>query len=78
MVMYQSKFPDYDIRYKSGVEAINKDIPPRQKVRSEMATIIGVPSTYKIENIGTWKGTFFNKKNLVMMPIFFEVEIVMG
>ena len=70
MVMYQSKFPDYDTKYKSGVEAINKNIPPRQKVRSEMATIIGVPPTYKIENIGTWKGTFFNKKNLMMMPIF--------
>lgn len=69
MVKYQALFPDYDTKYKPNVEAIMKNIAPKQKIRSEMATLMGVPPSYKIEGIGTWNGTFFNKKNLLFTPM---------
>lgn len=69
IVKYQQNIPNYETAHRAAADAIVKTVQPRQKVRSEMATIMGVPPTYKIEGIGTWAGTFFNRNNLLFAPI---------
>jgi hypothetical protein len=69
MVKYQDFVPDYDTKHKAAANAIMKELAPKQKIRSELATLMGVPPSYKIEGLGTWGGTFFNKKNLLFVPI---------
>jgi hypothetical protein len=65
MAKYIESIPDYDKKHKSDSEAIFQAIKTGQKVHSIAATLMGVPPSYKIEGIGTWSGTFFDKKNLV-------------
>lgn len=69
MVKYQDFVPDYETKHKAAADAIMKEIKPNEKIRSELATLMGVPPTYKIEGVGTWSGTFFNKKNLLFVPV---------
>jgi hypothetical protein len=69
IVKYEMTIPDYDTKHKPSTDALNKPFAPGQKTRSIIATIIGVPPSYKIEGIGTWNGTFFDKKKLLFTPI---------
>lgn len=74
LVKYQETIPDYDSKYKAQDDALNKPIPAGKSVRSITATILGVPPTYKIVGLGTWSGTFFNKKNLIFAPMVLKAE----
>jgi hypothetical protein len=69
LAKYQETIPNYDTQHKANTAMLNKPLPPGQKVRSVDATIMGVPPTYKIVGLGTWKGTFFDKKNVVFTPV---------
>ncbi|KAB7727320.1 hypothetical protein F5984_22090 [Rudanella paleaurantiibacter] len=69
LMKYQSMIPDYEKTHKPTVDALNGTLKPGQKVRSLVATMMGVPPTYRIEGIGTWKGTVLSKKNLLFAPI---------
>lgn len=71
MAKYTESIPDFDKKHKTDADAIFQIIKPGQKVHSIAATLMGVPQSYKIENIGTWSGTFFEKKNLVTTPLSF-------
>ncbi|MFN4145969.1 MAG: hypothetical protein ACK4GN_09115 [Runella sp.] len=71
MAKYTENLPDYDIKHKASADAIMKELKPGQKIRSEIATLMGIPPTYKIEGIGTWGGTFFNKRNLIFVSLNF-------
>jgi hypothetical protein len=71
MAKYTESIPDFDKKHKTDADAIFQIIKPGQKVHSIAATLMGVPPSYKIESIGTWPGTFFEKKNLVVMPLSF-------
>ena len=68
MAKYVESIPDFDKKHKADADAIMQMIKPGQKVHSIAATIMGVPPSYKIEGLGTWSGTFFDQKNLVMAP----------
>lgn len=69
MVKYIMALPDYDARYKAQTDALYKPFAPKQKIRSVNATIMGVPPSYKIEGLGTWNGTFFDKKQLLFVAV---------
>jgi hypothetical protein len=69
MVKYEMTIPDYDQKYKDTTNALYKPIASGQKIRSINAGILGVPPSYKIEGLGTWNGTFLDKKNLIFVPI---------
>jgi hypothetical protein len=69
MAKYVEAIPDFDKKHKADADAIFQTIKPGQKVHSIAATLMGVPPSYKIENIGTWSGTFFDKKNLVWVGL---------
>ncbi|MFN8353928.1 MAG: hypothetical protein U0Y10_05775 [Spirosomataceae bacterium] len=69
MVKYQEMIPDYEQNHKPIVDALYKKLAPGQKLHSIMATLMAVPPSYKIEGLGTWKGTFFDKKNLLFVPV---------
>jgi hypothetical protein len=69
LVKYQDLLPDYNTKHKPQTDALYKPLASRQKVRSVEATIMGVPSGYRIEGIGTWSGAFFNKKNLLFSAL---------
>lgn len=69
LVKYQEMIPDYDQKHKPLVEKLSKTMAPKQQIHSVVATILSVPPTYKIEGLGTWKGTFFSKKNLIFVPV---------
>jgi hypothetical protein len=69
MVKYHMTLPDYDTNDKLKYEALYKPIPAGQKIRCATATIMGVPPSYKIVGLGTWPGTFFDKKKLLFTPV---------
>jgi hypothetical protein len=69
LVKYQQTLSDYDTNDKLKYDALNKPLPAGQKIRCKVATIMGVPPSYKIEGLGTWPGTFFDKKNLLFAPV---------
>jgi hypothetical protein len=69
IVKYQETLPDYDTKHKPQAQALYKPLAAKQKIRSVDATIMGVPPSYKIEGLGTWSGTFFEKKKLIFAPI---------
>ena len=69
LVKYQEILPDYEQNHKPLVEKLSKMMVPKQQIHSIVATILAVPPTYKIEGLGTWKGTFFSKKNLIFVPV---------
>ncbi|WP_019991327.1 hypothetical protein [Rudanella lutea] len=69
LVKYQTMIPDYEKTHKPVVDALNGTMKPGQKLHSIVATMMGVPPTYRMEGIGTWKGTVLNKKNLLFAPI---------
>jgi hypothetical protein len=74
LAKYQATIPDYDSKHKTQDDALNKPIPPGKSIRSITATILGVPPTYKIAGLGTWSGTFFNKKNLIFTPVVLSTD----
>lgn len=69
MAKYTESIIDFDKKHKAEADAIYQTLKPGQKVRSIAATLMGVPPSYKIEGIGTWSGTFFDKRNLVVSNI---------
>lgn len=69
LVKYQDLVPDYATRHKPAYESMYKMLAPGAKVRAELATILGVPPTYPITGIGTWGGTFYQKKNLMLSTL---------
>lgn len=69
LVKYQETLPDYDTKHKPQTDALNKPLAARQKVRSVEASIMGVPPSYRIEGIGTWGGTFYDKKKVLFQPL---------
>ncbi len=69
MVKYEESIPDYDAKHKAVTNALNKPLGSGKKIRSINASIMGVPPEYKIEGLGTWSGTFFEKKHLIFVPI---------
>lgn len=74
LAKYQATIPDYDSKHKAQDDALNKPIPAGKSVRSITATIMGVPPTYQIVGLGTWNGTFFNKKNLLFAPLSLNTD----
>ncbi|MCA0230761.1 MAG: hypothetical protein LCH91_09890 [Bacteroidetes bacterium] len=69
LVKYQEMIPDYEQNHKPIVEKLSKMMAPQQQLHSIVATILAVPPTYKIEGVGTWKGTFFSQKNFIFAPV---------
>ena len=69
MVKYETTIPDYDTKHSAQTNALNKPLSAGQKIRSINATIMGVLPSYKIEGLGTWNGTFLDKKKLLFVPI---------
>lgn len=69
MVKYQDVVPDYATKHKPAYDALYKSLAPGAKVRAELATIMGVPPAYPITGIGTWGGTFYQKKNLILSGV---------
>jgi hypothetical protein len=69
MAKYTFSLPDYESKHKPEADKLSKPLQPGQKAHSVIATIMGVPPTYKIEGLGTWGGTFYQKKNLIFTPI---------
>jgi hypothetical protein len=69
MVKYETTIPDYDTKHRVQTNALNKPLAAGQKIRSINATIMGVPPSYKIEGLGTWNGTFLDKKKLLFVSI---------
>lgn len=69
LVKYQDLVPDYATKHKPADQAMYQPLAPGAKVRAELATILGVPPTYPITGIGTWGGTFYQKKNLMLSAL---------
>jgi hypothetical protein len=69
LVKYQVTIPDYDTKHRANTLALGKPLPPGEKIRSIDATIMGVPPDYAIVGLGTWTGAFFDKKNLIFVPV---------
>ncbi len=69
LVKYQEMIPDYEQVHKPIIDALYKKMVPGQTLHSVAATILAVPPTYKIEGLGTWKGTFFSKKNFSFLKL---------
>jgi hypothetical protein len=69
MVKYETTIPDYDTKHRVQTNALNKPLAAGQKIRSINATIMGVPPSYKIEGLGTWNGTFLDKKKLLFVTV---------
>lgn len=69
LVRYQEMIPDYQEVHKPVVDALYRKMAPGRKLHSIAATILAVPPAYKIEGLGTWKGTFFSKKNLSFIKL---------
>jgi hypothetical protein len=69
MVKYQEMLPDFEQKHKPILDQLYQKMAPGQQLHSVAATLMGVPPSYKIEGLGTWKGTFFNQKNLIFTPL---------
>lgn len=69
MVKYQEMLPDFEQKHKPILDQLYQKMAPGKQLHSVAATLMGVPPSYKIEGVGTWKGTFFNKKNLLFTPL---------
>jgi hypothetical protein len=69
MVKYQEMLPDFEQKHKPILDQLYQKMAPGKQLHSVAATLMGVPPSYKIEGLGTWKGTFFNRKNLVFTPL---------
>lgn len=69
LAKYTETIPDYQTKYAAQTQALGKPLPPGAKIHSIDATIMGVPPSYKIEGLGTWTGTFFDKKKLLYKKV---------
>ncbi len=69
LAKYTETIPDYQTKHAAQTQALGKPLPPGAKIHSIDATIMGVPPSYKIEGLGTWTGTFFDKKKLLYKKV---------
>jgi hypothetical protein len=69
LAKYIETIPDYQTKHAAQTQALGKPLAPGAKIRSIDATIMGVPPSYNIEGLGTWTGTFYDKKKLLYKKI---------
>jgi hypothetical protein len=70
LAKYSYHLPDYEKVHRPATDALmTKKLKPRQVLRAEAATPMGVPPSYRIQGLGTWGGTFFSKKNLLFVAL---------